>query len=232
VQKISKTLVFDSGPVISFALNGILNTFMGLKEKFNGDFLMPPAIKKELIERPLESKKFKFEAHQVSWLLKEGVFKIYDNPEIIDISDKLLNLANNIFIAQNNSITIVHEGEMHVLACAILNSTQAVVIDERTTRYLVEEPKSLHALLENKLHMQVVVDKKKLKEFSELVNGIKVIRSVELATIAFELGLFDKYLLNIENNRKELLDSILWGIKLNGCAVREEEIDYILKNEV
>ena len=59
-----------------------------------------------------------------------------------------------------------------------------------------------------------------------------MIRSVELVTISYELGLLDKYIVNIKNPRKALLEGVLWGVKLNGASVSEREIKEIVKMEI
>lgn len=48
----------------------------------------------------------------------------------------------------------------------------------------------------------------------------------------YEFGLLDKFLTRIPEARKNLLESVLWGVKLNGCAVSREEIEDILKMEL
>ena len=57
-----KALVFDSGPIINLALNNMLWILKPLKEKFKGDFYITESVKRECIDRPLTSKKFKYEA--------------------------------------------------------------------------------------------------------------------------------------------------------------------------
>ena len=44
-------------------------------------------------------------------------------------------------------------------------------------------------------------------------------------------GILNKYLADIKNPHETLLDSVLWGVKLNGCAVSKQEIEEILKIE-
>ena len=53
-----KSLVFDSGPIISLATNNLLWVLEPLKNKFNGKFFITQAVKGEIVERPLETKKF------------------------------------------------------------------------------------------------------------------------------------------------------------------------------
>jgi len=64
------------------------------------------------------------------------------------------------------------------------------------------------------------------------VRGIKVLRSIELAIIAFEKGLLDKYLINRPDAKKMLIESFLWSIKLHGCAISRRELDQIVKLEI
>ena len=54
-------------------------------------------------------------------------------------------------------------------------------------------------------------------------------------TIAYELGLFHGFLqaknFVKEDFEKKLLDGLLWGLKLRGCAVSSDEINDIMKLE-
>ena len=59
-----KSIVFDSGPIISFDLNNLLWLLVPLKREFNGKFYITSAVKRELVDKPLEIKKYKFEVRQ------------------------------------------------------------------------------------------------------------------------------------------------------------------------
>ena len=50
--------------------------------------------------------------------------------------------------------------------------------------------------------------------------------------MAFELGLLDKYLAEIPDAKKQLLQAVLWGVKLNGCSISQEDIDEIVHLEL
>lgn len=226
-----KTIIFDTGPIISLAMNNLLDILKKLKEPFNGEFYITPAIKKEVIDRPLDSRKFKFEAIQVYKQLQDGVFKIYPN-NMDQLAEELLTLANNTFKAQGNYIQIVHYAEMEVVAAALTLGATAIVIDERTTRVLIENPILIKERLEKKLHVNVEINKENLSELKKRLQGITVLRSFELVTIAYEKGYLNNYVLKeIKQPKKELLTAILWGVKLSGCAVSEDEIDTLLRIE-
>ena len=74
-----KSIVFDTGPIISLTLNNLLWIIEPLHDRFGGEFYITKAVYKELIDRPLSTKKYKFEARtlkppsffivsHVSWL--------------------------------------------------------------------------------------------------------------------------------------------------------------------
>ena len=231
-----KSLIFDTGPIIRLTLNNLLWVLNPLKKIFGGSFIIPEAVKIECIDNPLRTKRFKFEAMQVLRELYVGNLNLVKSEEISILSQNLIDITNHTLKAHNAFIQIVQPGEMQVLAAAKLLKSKAVVIDERTTRMLVEEPERLANLMQRRLHTKVTVDYDKLNKLKKLTDGIKIIRSVELATLAYEYKLLNKYIIPSEekiykNLNKELLDSVLWGLKLNGCSVSHTEIDIILKSE-
>lgn len=227
-----KSIVFDAGAIISLTINDLLWLLEPLKKRFRGDFYISKEVKKEIVDKPLTTtKRFKFEALKVLHYIDNGTISIVDNEEIRKKTNLLLELANNSFIAYNNPINVVHYGEMSGIATAIFNNSDAYVVDERTTRLLTENPNKLKNILRHTLHADIKINYNELKEFQKLIKNIRIIRSVELVTIAYELGLLDKYLTNIPNPRQTLLDSVLWGVKISGCAVSKREVEQILKIE-
>jgi hypothetical protein len=226
-----KSLVFDAGPVISLTTNNLLWVLDSLKDMFEGDFIIPKAVKGELIDKPLASKRFKFEALQVMFRVNKGVLNVVEMPKIKILADELLQLANHSFKTRGNWLKIVHYAEMEVLASAIVMNASAVVIDERTTKMLVEDPGALAGMMGRKLGSKVFADKQNLAKIRKWTKGIKVIRSVELVMVAYEKGVLDKYLLEGGNARRTLVESLLWGVKLHGCALSREELKELVALE-
>ena len=226
-----KALIFDSGPIINFAMNNLLWVFKELKTKFNGEFYITPAVKRECVERPLTSKKFKFEALQVLRLIQHDVIKIYDHPKLKEKTLDLLELSNSLFKAHDNYIKNVQYAEVEAIIATTLLKANAVVIDEFVTRSLIENPLSVKKRMKRKLHQQIEVDKKNLELFQKEIRNLSVIRSFELITVAYEMGVFKDYYLKLDQPRKNLLDGLLWAVKLNGCSVSENEIHEVKKIE-
>src|SRR3989344_6351489 len=141
-----KILVFDAGPIISLATNSMLWVLKILKKRFDGEFYIPESIKYELIERPIECKKFKFEALHTLTYLRNRTLKVYKK-HVREDTNKLAALINGMFIANGQKLTIVHLGEVETIAVALKINADAVVIDERTMRLLIESPLILHKIL-------------------------------------------------------------------------------------
>lgn len=226
-----KSIVFDAGPVISLTTNNLLWVLDDLKERFKGDFYIPPAVKSELVDKPLGSKKFKFEALQVSFRIKKAVLNVVETPQIKALAEELLELANHTFKARGNWIKIVHYAEMEVLAAAIVLNASAVVIDERTTKLLVEDPQEIANMFGRMVGSKIVINHKNLDRIMKWTKSIKVLRSVELVLVAYEKGILDKYLLDEADGRKTLVESLLWGVKLHGCALSRKELNQLVSLE-
>src|SRR3989344_6065592 len=217
---IQKILIFDSGSLISLSINGLLEELKKLKKIFNGEFIITKEVKKEVVDNPIKIKMYELEALKIQNLIDEGCLNMPDkigitDKEITNLMFKLMNFANTMFIGNRNEIQLIQQGETSCLALSkILNEKKiknVLVVDERTTRMLVEKPENLKELLEKKMHTNV-----KFKES----NGFKIIRSTELIYIAYKKGL-------INLRGKEVLDALLYALKFKGCAISSEEIEEI-----
>ncbi len=230
----SRLLVFDTGPLISLTVNNLLSTLEKLKDSYTGKFVIPESVKDELVDEPLKTKKFMFEAMQVQRLISTGVLEVVEDNDTKELTLELLKLANNSFAAKGKAVQLVQYGEMASIAAAKLLDAEALVMDERITRELVEHPKHLADLMEKRLHTTIIMDNNNISLLQRYVSKTKILRSVELASIAFESGLLDRYIAAGEEKaipqvRQKLLESVLWGLKMNGCAVSGKEIDQLIK---
>ena len=220
-----KVLIFDSGSLISLSINGLLEELKKLKKIFNGEFIITKEVKKEVVDNPIKIKMYELEALKIQNLIDEGCLNMPNkigitDKEITNLMFKLMNFANTMFIGNRNEIQLIQQGETSCLALSkILNEKKiknVLVVDERTTRMLVEKPENLKELLEKKMHTNVKLKESNFKEF----NGFKIIRSTELIYIAYKKGL-------INLRGKEVLDALLYALKFKGCAISSEEIEEI-----
>ncbi|MBN1386780.1 hypothetical protein JW968_07485 [Candidatus Woesearchaeota archaeon] len=223
-----RALVFDAGPVISLTINNLLWLLEPMRDRFGGDFYLPQAVKSELVDRPIRSKKFKFEALMVLEKIDSGVLKLTADRKIKEMANRIFEIANHTLSAKGRYLNLVHQGELEALAAAIVLDADALVIDERTTRAMIEDPDSFVSLMEHRLHTRISVNKDNLKKFRNMTKGIRMIRSAEFALVAYHAGFLDRYVLKIPEARKNLLQAVLWGLKLNGCAISKNEIDQLV----
>jgi hypothetical protein len=224
-----KRLVFDSGPIISLTTNNLLWLLKPLKDRFGGAFSITEGVHFELVERPLQTKKFKFEALEVEELVETGVLELLPTQPLLPRAERIMGLANTAYDANGERLKLLQRGEVETLAAASLANADGVVIDERITRNMIEKPLALADLMSMRLHTQVHVHNEELQEFAKLVGQPTIIRSIELVTLAYEYGLLDRWKVKVPNVEHELLESLLWGMKLHGCSVSEREIDQLLE---
>ncbi len=222
-----KTIVFDSSSLISLSLNDLSWVLHPLREAWGGQFVIPAAVEYEIVRRPLASHKFKWEAIMMQNAIRKGVLVVHEEVRV----ENVVQLMNTVFSAQGKAITIVQRAEVEAVVVAMKLHADALVIDERTMRLLIENPERLHHILEGKLHTKIAMDKQKLRTLQEFVKGLRIIRSTELMLVALEKGILYEYMET--SRRKDVADAILWGLRLRGCAISTEEIlelTQIIKN--
>ena len=228
-----KKIILDSGPIITLALNNnLLWLLESVKNKFDLNFYITKGVKREIVDNPLTTKKFKFEALQVLNLIEKKVIQILDEPKIEGDTKTLLELANSCFKVKDRYLKLVHFAEISAIAAAKIHNADAVMIDERTTRYMLERPHKLKNILSHKLHTKVDINKKQLSILKKETKGIKLIRSAEFVAICFEKGLLDEFLPKVSDPKKTLLDALLWGVKLNGCAISTRDLETLQRESL
>jgi|SRR3989338_1433405 len=223
-QSKQKILFFDAGPIITLVMSRLIWILPELKKQMNGRFYITPAVKKELIERPLTVKRFEFEALQVAKLIRDGILEVYEKVPTNTVHN-LITLANSSFSIQGKDMAIIQAGEMESVACALQEQASSVVMDERTLRLFIEANKDMKKLLELRFQKEVIPNTTNMNLFSTALKNVTIIRSVELLGVAYKLKLLDTYIPPQKDGRSVLLDAILWSAKYNGCAVTGKEIE-------
>ncbi len=222
-----KAIIFDASTLISLAINGLFEEIKSLKKIFKGHFIITEGVKEEIIDRPINTKRFELEALKLQKLLDEKTLELPESlgikkEEIASKTKELMEIANSTFVAKGNYIHIVDYGEMSCLSLSkILNERKIeniLAIDERTARLLVESPGNLKNLFESKLHTKIKTDVKKYDYFK----GLKIIRSSELVYVAYKKGI-------IKLKGPKVLDALLYAVKFKGASISDSEIEEIKK---
>ena len=223
-----KVIVFDSGVLISFSMNGITDLIKKLKGIFRGKFLITREIKKEVIDTPLKIKRFSLEALKLKELLDEGVLELPDSMGISDeeISEKtraVMETANTSFYGGGRDIHLIDIGESSCIALSKVLTERGIknvmAVDERTTRSLIEEHENQRRFLERKFHVKININHDKV----DLFNGFSVIRSPELVYVAYKKGLVEI------KDHGNVLDALLYAMKFKGASISDQEIEEIKK---
>lgn len=222
-----KAIIFDASTLINFVMNGLTNELAELKKIFNGKFIITKEVKQEIIDRPINIKRFELEALKLKQLLEK---KIIEMPSSLGINDgeiskktqEILNIANSTFYTSRGNIHLIDSGEASCIALGELMNIKKIknvlAIDERTARMIIEKPENLWKLLEKKLHTKISQNKRNYNKFS----GLEVIRSSELVYVAYKKGI-----INFGNGNT--LDALLYAVKFKGCSISEDEIYEIKK---
>lgn len=218
-----KVLIFDSGTLINFSMNGLLYILEELKKSFKGKFIITQNVRHEVLDKPLKINRFKLEALRVKSLIDS---KVIEFPNSLKISEEeiqkktkeLMNTANHSVQAEGKYINIVSDAEISCLALSQILSARKIeniiAIDERTTRILSEKPENLEKLMTKKLHKKAKVEKQKLERFK----GFKFIRSSELAYVACKKGL-------LKIKGPQALEAALYATRFKGSSISFEEIE-------
>lgn len=215
-----KYIIFDSGPLINFSMNGSLHLLRKLKKVFNGKFLITEKVKTETIDYPEGIRRFELGALQLKALFKEGIIELpkfnqKQKEQLKKESEEIMTISNSTFVAKGKNLCLIHEGEATTLALAhILKDQSVIAIDERTIRMMCENPENLRKLLQKKLSTPINANKKNYDFFKKF----KIIRSTELVYIANKKKLFDL-------KDPKALKAMLYAMKYKGCSVSKEEIE-------
>jgi hypothetical protein len=79
------------------------------------------------------------------------------------------------------------------------------------------------------------MDRENTDQIRNILKDVQIIRSTELVTVAYKMGILDKYLVDksdfIKEPKKRLLDAALWAVKVRGCSISSQEIEEIVDKE-
>lgn len=227
IFKSNNAIIFDSSTLISLSMNNLFEEIRGLKKIFKGKFLITKEVKSEIIDKPLNIKRFELEAIRLKQLLDEGILEM---PSAVGVNDRdisnatrdILEIANKTFYSGNKDIHLIDLGEASALALSKImtekDMNNILAVDERTTRMLAEKPESLRKIMEGKLHTKIKTKEQNYVFFK----NFRFVRSTELIYVAYKKGI-------VKSKDKNILDALLYALKFKGTAISDEEINEIKK---
>jgi predicted nucleic acid-binding protein len=215
-----ETVICDASSLISLSDNCLL----WLLGKLKANFVIPVGVKKEIFDNPIRSRRYELKALRLGSALDNGWISVLDLPGIRRQAGRIVDMANSSFQYRKRNVKILQEGEAETLALMLREKYKSLLIDERTTRLLVEDTETLKKYIEAKTRFRLRANRQVLNQLRNEFRGIKVIRSSELLAFAFERGLLNTY-----NRQNRALHAGLYGLKYSGCAITDEEIDQYLE---
>jgi len=218
------SIVCDASSLISLAEACLLDSLTLLRQHMYGDFIYPKTVRFESIEYPVQKKEHALRALRLMDCEKSSTIKIID----VDVGqnmNEIMNTANNIFSAAGRPVRLVDAGEAAQLALSYQLGIKNILIDERTTRTLIEAPLKLKQHLENEFRKKVTVNEKMMDHFLGYAEHINIIRSSELIVMAYKYGYFDTF----GEYKEKALESALYTLKFSGCSISFEEIEEMMR---
>jgi predicted nucleic acid-binding protein len=216
--------VMDSSSIISISQSCLIASLGGLSGKDNR-FVIPESVFAEVVEKPIQIKRFELNAVRIEKAVKEGWISVEAlNARHSALAAEIKNKADSLFFIGGKPISLIHRGEAEALALTKQLGSSLLVIDERTTRSMLENPKQLKRLIERRRNKKVRLDEKNAVSFQKMFQELSIARSVELIALAFERNLIASDL----PTSKQALEAALYAVKYAGCAVSSLEIEKFL----
>lgn len=221
--------VIDTSTLISLSESCLFNLFGHLKEKNKIEFLISESVYNEAVQKPLEINRFKLSAVRIKEGVSKGIIQVVKNSsEMDEIIAYIEQFSENIFMSREKTVKVMHRGEIDALALVKHAGAKTLIIDEKTTRMIIEDPFELKRIIEKRQGINILLNKKRYDEFKKYLLDFSIIRSSELIALAFEQGLLAREL----GEDKEALEAALYSVKFQGCALSEYEIEHFLKHSV
>ncbi len=221
-----KEILCDSSSLISLTASCFTGVLNFLHHRFNVDFIISPTVEYECVQRPLESKskQHALSALRIKDAIQHGVILKID-ADVGERTQTLEEMANKVFFVKGQGLRIVHKGETELLALSKELGINNLLMDERTTRILIEAPFKYKQHLEDEFKVNVMLNKKHLLTLQEMFANMNIIRSTELLVLAYENGMMN----DLKDLKKPMLEAGLFGLKYAGCSIRSDEIEAFMK---
>jgi hypothetical protein len=215
-------VVLDSSSLIALSGSCLFNILHKLKAKNNLDFLISENVKKESVDTPLSINRFELNALRIREAINKGTIAVVkQTKELDDLMKDIEAAASQIFSSESTGfLRLIHAGELESIALFKLLNAKVLAIDERITRFFVENPEELRTLLETRRNEKISYDAQAYDKFAALIPQMTIIRSSELIALAYEQGFLEDDL----GKGRLALKASLFALKNNGCALSGYEI--------
>ncbi|MBS3061673.1 MAG: hypothetical protein J4215_03770 [Candidatus Diapherotrites archaeon] len=221
------TIVFDSSVLISITEKCFLKILQRLHHQHGLRFVIPQSVFEEAVHHPESIRRFELNAVRLKQAVMDRWIEVIPQSDALrSLYAEFAELSNNSFFVNEKPLQLLQAGELEALAVFKSLNADALAIDERTCRMMLEDPYRLQSLIARRMDRQVQTDSSRLKKLSDLLGRPTVVRSCDLLALAFSEKLFEGEL----SQSKQGLEAALWSVKFAGCAVSGIEITDFLRS--
>jgi predicted nucleic acid-binding protein len=223
----SSRIIFDASTLISLSEKCFFHLLERIQSHSNARFLISESVWKETVETPQRIKRFELNAERVKEAVETGWLEIVQpTRESGKLAEQIADWSNHAFFIEKKPFAILQAGEIESMALYVSLKAQALAIDERTCRMLIEEPARLQNYIGMKQDKKVKRNDENIQSIQELFRKAVIVRSVDLLAWAYRHGLFKFEL----DQNIHALEAALYAVKFSGCSVSGEEIEqYVTK---
>jgi hypothetical protein len=125
-----------------------------------------------------------------------------------------------MMFAGKKPLELIQLGEAECLAIFASASAHMLLVDEKTTRLLIENPHKLRETIQMRNSEGIRLDLQKKDEFDSLTKGVSCLRSAELLAFAYSKGYFDDF----RNLKEEAFKASVYALRDSGCGLSASEI--------
>jgi len=217
----TRDILCDSGFLISLTSACLDSLLYFFAEKSDVRFVIPPSVEQETVTHPIEANlhRYLFSAMRIKNAIEDGVVVVVDS-NVRQKAESIITTANNLYYIRGKSLHLMHLGEAEMLVLAKELGIEYVLLDERTTRMLIESPILLKEHFEKEFSVNVMVNKKNYDKLKSEISSLKALRSSEFVMLAYENGFFK----NFKAKQKSAVESALYKMKYSGCSISFDEI--------
>ena len=217
-----KHVLADASTLISLTSSCLLHSLKFFHEKFGVRFFIPQSVEYEAVTRPLSLKVkiHRFSALRIKKMINEDLIHVVED-NLEKETRELMKLGNSVFYARGKPLNLFHKGEVEMLALARKLDMGSLLMDERTTRILIEEPDALRMHLQHEFKTNILINRNNLSKFLSGLSHMEVVRSTELIYLAYKNGFFSNY----DELEAEAAEAALYKLKYSGCAISFKELE-------
>lgn len=218
-------IIFDSSTLISLSEKCFLRLLMHVQEHSDCRFLLSQSVWEESVETPNRIHRFELNAERIREAVETGWMEIvHPTAETQKWAVQIEEWANHSFFIGKKPLAILQAGEIETMALYLSLQADAMAIDERTCRMLVEEPLRLQNHIGSKYDKKITANQAAIAKLQSKFKSALIVRSCDLLAWTYSHGLFGYELAQ----NPATLEASLFAVKIAGCAVSSQEIlDYI-----